>query len=222
MARADRLLELLQVLRRRRRPASGQVLANVLGISIRTLYRDIDALRAQRLLDLVALQMAGHRPANRFFRQRLRLAGALLHLFSPRSTCPARTASRIRDGSIVLVTRTNRAASPARPDCRAAAAIRDFTSFRLAVTSASVAVTPARLAAIRSASAAPHHATPGGSGRRLPWPRPAIGPRQRTRRLERSLHAESRADRCGPPRRIFQARQATPFNPAAALLRSCS
>ncbi|WP_040064289.1 YafY family protein [Pseudomonas batumici] len=47
MSRSERLLHLLQVLRRYRRPVSGQVLANELGISIRTLYRDIASLQAQ-------------------------------------------------------------------------------------------------------------------------------------------------------------------------------
>jgi predicted DNA-binding transcriptional regulator YafY len=46
MSRAERLLELLQVLRRHRRPVSGQSLAAELGISIRTLYRDIESLQA--------------------------------------------------------------------------------------------------------------------------------------------------------------------------------
>ncbi|WNJ92853.1 YafY family protein [Bosea sp. 685] len=47
MARSERLLSLLQVLRRHRRPVSGAVLAQELGISIRTLYRDIVTLQAQ-------------------------------------------------------------------------------------------------------------------------------------------------------------------------------
>ena len=46
MSRAERLLELLQLLRRHRRPVSGQSLAAELGISIRTLYRDIESLQA--------------------------------------------------------------------------------------------------------------------------------------------------------------------------------
>ena len=45
--RATRLLHLLDDLRRRRRPVRGAQLADQLGISLRTLYRDIDALRAQ-------------------------------------------------------------------------------------------------------------------------------------------------------------------------------
>ncbi|MGD8711177.1 MAG: HTH domain-containing protein, partial [Ectothiorhodospiraceae bacterium] len=45
--RTERLLDLLQMLRRRRRPVSGKALADELGISIRTLYRDIAALQAQ-------------------------------------------------------------------------------------------------------------------------------------------------------------------------------
>ncbi|MGF6446890.1 helix-turn-helix transcriptional regulator [Paraburkholderia youngii] len=47
MSRAERLLQLLQVLRRYRRPVSGQTLANELCISTRTLYRDIASLQAQ-------------------------------------------------------------------------------------------------------------------------------------------------------------------------------
>lgn len=47
MARSERLLALLQVLRRHRRAVSGATLAGELGISIRTLYRDIASLQAQ-------------------------------------------------------------------------------------------------------------------------------------------------------------------------------
>ena len=47
MSRTGRLLELVQALRRRRRPVSGQVLAEELGVSLRTLYRDIASLQAQ-------------------------------------------------------------------------------------------------------------------------------------------------------------------------------
>ncbi|THF48651.1 helix-turn-helix transcriptional regulator [Allorhizobium terrae] len=47
MSRAERLLTLLQVLRRYRQPVRGQTLADELGISIRTLYRDIASLQAQ-------------------------------------------------------------------------------------------------------------------------------------------------------------------------------
>jgi len=47
MVRSERLLCLLQALRRHRRPISGAVLARELGISIRTLYRDISTLQAQ-------------------------------------------------------------------------------------------------------------------------------------------------------------------------------
>jgi predicted DNA-binding transcriptional regulator YafY len=47
MSRAERLLELMQVLRRHRRPVSGGQLARQLGISLRTLYRDIGSLQAQ-------------------------------------------------------------------------------------------------------------------------------------------------------------------------------
>lgn len=47
MARSERLLALLQALRRHKRPVSGTRLADELGISIRTLYRDIASLQAQ-------------------------------------------------------------------------------------------------------------------------------------------------------------------------------
>lgn len=47
MPKADRLMALLQALRRRRRPVSGAVLAEETGVSLRTLYRDIAALKAQ-------------------------------------------------------------------------------------------------------------------------------------------------------------------------------
>jgi predicted DNA-binding transcriptional regulator YafY len=47
MSRSERLFDLLQVLRRHRRPVSGKVLAQETGVSIRTLYRDIASLQAQ-------------------------------------------------------------------------------------------------------------------------------------------------------------------------------
>ncbi len=47
MSRAERLLGLMQALRRRRAPVAGAALAEELGVSLRTLYRDIAALRAQ-------------------------------------------------------------------------------------------------------------------------------------------------------------------------------
>lgn len=47
MSRAQRLLELIQVLRQHRRPVSGATLADALCISVRTLYRDIESLKAQ-------------------------------------------------------------------------------------------------------------------------------------------------------------------------------
>ncbi|WP_460450398.1 helix-turn-helix transcriptional regulator [Alsobacter sp. SYSU BS001988] len=47
MSRAERLLDLLQALRRRRYPAAGAELATELGVSLRTLYRDVASLRAQ-------------------------------------------------------------------------------------------------------------------------------------------------------------------------------
>lgn len=47
MSRAERLLTLLQCLRRHHRPVGGATLAAELGVSLRTLYRDIAALQAQ-------------------------------------------------------------------------------------------------------------------------------------------------------------------------------
>lgn len=46
MSRTYRLFDLLQVLRRHRHPVSGDALARELGVSLRTLYRDIAALQA--------------------------------------------------------------------------------------------------------------------------------------------------------------------------------
>jgi len=47
LARSERLLELIQVLRRHRWPVSGEVLAEELGVSLRTIYRDIQTLIGQ-------------------------------------------------------------------------------------------------------------------------------------------------------------------------------
>lgn len=47
MSRSERLLDLMQTLRRHRRPVSGHALADQLGVSIRTLYRDIATLQGQ-------------------------------------------------------------------------------------------------------------------------------------------------------------------------------
>lgn len=47
MSRAARLLDLIQALRRRRLPVTGAALAAELGVSLRTLYRDVETLRAQ-------------------------------------------------------------------------------------------------------------------------------------------------------------------------------
>jgi len=46
-SKAERLLRLLETLRRHRYPVTGQYLSDELGISLRTLYRDIAALSAQ-------------------------------------------------------------------------------------------------------------------------------------------------------------------------------
>ena len=47
MSRSERLLDLLQLLRRHRQPLSGAVIAAGMGISLRTLYRDIATLQSQ-------------------------------------------------------------------------------------------------------------------------------------------------------------------------------
>ena len=47
MSRSARLLDLIQLLRAHRRPVSGAALAGALGVSLRTLYRDIATLQAQ-------------------------------------------------------------------------------------------------------------------------------------------------------------------------------
>lgn len=47
MSRTERLLDLIQFLRRHRAPVTGSALAAEFGISIRTLYRDIATLQAQ-------------------------------------------------------------------------------------------------------------------------------------------------------------------------------
>jgi predicted DNA-binding transcriptional regulator YafY len=47
VARSERLLELIQLLRRHRWPVSGQALAEELGVSLRTVYRDIQTLIGQ-------------------------------------------------------------------------------------------------------------------------------------------------------------------------------
>lgn len=47
MSRTERLLDLLQLLRRHKYPVSGQTLADKLGVSLRTIYRDIQTLQNQ-------------------------------------------------------------------------------------------------------------------------------------------------------------------------------
>lgn len=47
MSRAQRLLDLIQILRAHRYPIAGSLLAQELGISLRTLYRDIRTLQVQ-------------------------------------------------------------------------------------------------------------------------------------------------------------------------------
>ncbi len=47
MTRAERLLQLMQLLRMAKTPVSGATMAEALGVSLRTLYRDIASLQAQ-------------------------------------------------------------------------------------------------------------------------------------------------------------------------------
>jgi predicted DNA-binding transcriptional regulator YafY len=47
MSRAQRLLDLIQLLRRHRYPVSGAAMARELGVSLRTVYRDIETLTGQ-------------------------------------------------------------------------------------------------------------------------------------------------------------------------------
>jgi predicted DNA-binding transcriptional regulator YafY len=47
MSRTERLLDLIQTLRRHRRPVSGAQLADELNVSVRTIYRDVQTLIAQ-------------------------------------------------------------------------------------------------------------------------------------------------------------------------------
>jgi predicted DNA-binding transcriptional regulator YafY len=47
MSRAERLLDLLQLLRRHRAPVAGTAIADELGVSLRTIYRDIATLQGQ-------------------------------------------------------------------------------------------------------------------------------------------------------------------------------
>ena len=49
MRRAERLLQLLQILRRHRRPVTGDAIARELEVSLRTVYRDIASLMADRV-----------------------------------------------------------------------------------------------------------------------------------------------------------------------------
>ena len=46
MPRADRLLQLIQIFRRHRRPVTAEKIADELGVSVRTVYRDISGLVA--------------------------------------------------------------------------------------------------------------------------------------------------------------------------------
>lgn len=47
MSRSERLLDLIQILRRHRHPVAAQVLADEMGVSLRTVYRDVVTLQNQ-------------------------------------------------------------------------------------------------------------------------------------------------------------------------------
>lgn len=47
MSRSERLLDLIQILRRHRHPVAAQALADELGVSLRTVYRDVATLQHQ-------------------------------------------------------------------------------------------------------------------------------------------------------------------------------
>jgi predicted DNA-binding transcriptional regulator YafY len=49
MRRADRLFQIIQVLRRSKRPITAGLLAEELEVSVRTVYRDVADLMAQRV-----------------------------------------------------------------------------------------------------------------------------------------------------------------------------
>jgi len=49
MPRAERLFQLVQILRRHRAPVTGDVIARELEVSIRTVYRDIASLICERV-----------------------------------------------------------------------------------------------------------------------------------------------------------------------------
>ncbi len=49
MRRADRLLQIIQILRRNRNPVSGEKIAMECEVSLRTIYRDIETLMADRV-----------------------------------------------------------------------------------------------------------------------------------------------------------------------------
>ena len=49
MRRAERLLQMLQILRRHRRPVTGEAIARELEVSLRTVYRDIASLISDRV-----------------------------------------------------------------------------------------------------------------------------------------------------------------------------
>ena len=49
MRRTERLFQIIQILRRKRKPVTGRALADELGVSLRSLYRDMAELIAQRI-----------------------------------------------------------------------------------------------------------------------------------------------------------------------------
>lgn len=65
MSRSARLLDLIQTLRRHRRPVTGETLATALDISLRTLYRGLPMLQTPTTMDFgytfTATDPDGHR-----------------------------------------------------------------------------------------------------------------------------------------------------------------
>ena len=58
MKRAERLMQLLQILRRHRRPVTAEVIAAELEVSLRTIYRDIASLIADRVRSVARQALA--------------------------------------------------------------------------------------------------------------------------------------------------------------------
>lgn len=145
MSRALRLTQLQQLLRRHRRPVAGQVLADALGVSLRTLYRDIETLREQGA-DLRGEAGVGYQ-------------------LTPSDTLPPMTLPPAEIGALVLglrwvAARTEPALAEAARDALARIAhvlpaarreaLRD-SGLRVGPSRAAAKVPPARLQAVREA-----------------------------------------------------------------------